>query len=561
MQEIAFAAAAMAQAENWRHGIDELLARLGRAVNVSRVFLFEIDPTPDGKLAHTCRHDWSAPGLPSLGGSPRYSKEVIEDYDPTFDEWIARRRRGELIRGHTRDLTGVLREDFEFQRIVSFISIPIHIDGAWWGHLGFDDCVAERDWATEEIHLLQTTGALIAASAAREKTARSLRAMEALRAAMMDVSLDCILITDGGGRVIDVNPAFEATFGWTRADVLRRSIGSLLFNADSGADWRELFAKASRRGGARGPALRMETTAPRADGRLFPIELTMARIDREDRGMVAIFVRDLTARHQAEARLKEMTQERANLARFFPRNLVEHLIEIDVPLSSAKTQAAAVMFVDMVGFTSFCEDRAPDEIIAVLREMLAIACRIVFRHQGTIYKFTGDGLMAVFGAPMRGVADASRAVSCAMDLQTEVEAWNRSPDRLGSPIEVAVGVHYGDVLFGDVGAEDQLELAVLGDTVNIASRVEGYCRALQTSVLITEATWSKIHEEMRSDMLARFTDFGSHLLRGRHDRIHLFGILRRAFDERAGLDLEAADAYAWPRQATSPMRRTLRPMR
>ena len=63
LQEIAYAAAAMAQAENWRHGIDDLLARLGRAVNVSRVFLFEIDPTPDGKLAHTCRHDWSAPGL------------------------------------------------------------------------------------------------------------------------------------------------------------------------------------------------------------------------------------------------------------------------------------------------------------------------------------------------------------------------------------------------------------------------------------------------------------------------------------------------------------------
>ena len=317
-------------------------------------------------------------------------------------------------------------------------------------------------------------------AAAREKTARSLRAMEALRAAMMDVTLDCILITDGAGRVIDVNPAFEATFGWTRADVLRRSIGSLLFKAENGGDWRELFAKASRKGGARGPALRMETTAPRADGRLIPIELTMARIDREDRGTVAIFVRDLTARHQAEARLKEMTQERANLARFFPRNLVEHLIEIDVPLSAAKTQAAAVMFVDMVGFTPFCEERHPDEIIAVLREMLAIACRTVFRHQGTIYKFTGDGLMAVFGAPMRGVADASRAVSCAIDLQGEVEAWNRSP----RPPRRSHRGRYRRALRGCAlrrrGLGGPARTAVLGDTVNIASRVEGYCRALQT---------------------------------------------------------------------------------
>ena len=102
----------------------------------------------------------------------------------------------------------------------------------------------------------------------------------------------------------------------------------------------------------------------------------------------------------AQERLRRTERQRANLARFFSPQRIDQLMEIDTPLSVARYQPAAVLFVDMVGFTAYCSTMAPDAVIAMLRNLMALLSASVFSHEGTIDKFLGDGLLAVFGAPV-----------------------------------------------------------------------------------------------------------------------------------------------------------------
>jgi len=170
-----------------------------------------------------------------------------------------------------------------------------------------------------------------------------------------------------------------------------------------------------------------------------------------------------------------------------------------------------------------------DAVIAMLRNLLALLSTSVFSHEGTIDKFLGDGLLAVFGAPMSSPGDATNAARCALDMLHTVDRWNEHDHRSGdAAIQVAVGIHYGDVVQGDIGSDKQLELTVLGDTVNIASRVEGYCRSLDAAVLVSKALVDALHSEGSDDLATRFADQGRHMLRGRAEPVHLYGLKRSA---------------------------------
>jgi len=229
----------------------------------------------------------------------------------------------------------------------------------------------------------------------------------------------------------------------------------------------------------------------------------------------------------ANARLREVERQRVNLARFFSPQLVEQLVQIDTPLLVARYQPAAVLFVDMIGFTAYCSKMAPDAVIAMLRDLLALLSESVFSHDGTIDKFLGDGLMAVFGPPIPSPADATNAARCALDIMQSIDRWNERSLRSGdAAIRVAVGIHYGDVVQGDIGSDKRLELTVVGDTVNIASRVEAYCRSLDAAVLVTGAFVDALHSEGSHAFAGKFADQGRHVLRGRAEPIHLYGVRR-----------------------------------
>ena len=164
-------------------------------------------------------------------------------------------------------------------------------------------------------------------------------------------------------------------------------------------------------------------------------------------------------------------RERQNLARYFAPSMVDSLAERDEPLGVVRSQDVAVLFADLVGFTHWTENKTPGEVIGLLREVHQRLGNAVFDHGGTLDKFLGDGLMATFGTPDSGPCDAVNAIAAAMSMQSAMDAWNN--EHPGEPpVRLAAGVHYGPVVLGDIGSAQRMEFAVLGDTVNVTSRLE-----------------------------------------------------------------------------------------
>jgi adenylate cyclase len=182
----------------------------------------------------------------------------------------------------------------------------------------------------------------------------------------------------------------------------------------------------------------------------------------------------------------EMVRERTNLARYFSPTMVEELSTKDEPLGQIRSHDAAILFVDIAGFTAYADGRPPEEVIDTLRAFHARMESEVFAHGGTLDKYLGDGLMATFGTPLPQNDDAARAMACVIAMADRMDTLNadRRIDGL-EQIDARFGLHFGPVVLGDIGA-NRLEFAVLGDAVNVASRLEGLTRKLEVKGIISD---------------------------------------------------------------------------
>lgn len=230
----------------------------------------------------------------------------------------------------------------------------------------------------------------------------------------------------------------------------------------------------------------------------------------------------------ADLRVKEVERERANLARFFSPKIVDQLVGIHTPFSFARRQPATVLFADMIGFTAYSSGKPPDVVISMLRDLLHHLSEAVFSNHGSVDKYLGDGLMAFFGPPLAGLRDATNAAACALEIVQSIECWNEQHTRRNEDaVRIAIGIHYGEVVQGNVGSEKRLELTLVGDTVNIASRVEAYCRTLHASVLVTGEFVEVLLAEGSRELAKAFVDEGFHVLRGCKEPIRLFSVRRK----------------------------------
>lgn len=233
--------------------------------------------------------------------------------------------------------------------------------------------------------------------------------------------------------------------------------------------------------------------------------------------LIAAFVWRARALVYRQARIE---RERANLSRYFSANMVDELAASDTPLEETRAQEIAVLFADIVGFTRLTSDMPPRQVIELLREFHERTAAAVFAQGGTLDKFIGDGVMATFGTPRRAADDATRALRCAAAILTSVDEWNRSRRRRSmEAIRVGIGVHYGPVVAGDIGGPQRFEFAVVGDTVNVASRLERLTREFDTSVVVSDATILQARREgtAADALLAGFRRIDAAEIRGRRE--------------------------------------------
>ena len=210
----------------------------------------------------------------------------------------------------------------------------------------------------------------------------------------------------------------------------------------------------------------------------------------------------------------DAARERANLARYVAPNMVERLSRSDNPLAPVRSQAASVLFADIRGFTAAAERLGAVATMELLRVFHGRMAECVFAHGGTLDKFIGDGLMATFGTPETAPDDARRALECAEAMLAAVERWNGDRARAGEPpIAIGIGLHHGPVTMGDIGGAQRFEFAVIGDTVNVANRLEELTRAVGSPLLVSDAQLSAARDA--GCEVAAYVPAGAHVLRGR----------------------------------------------
>jgi class 3 adenylate cyclase len=196
-----------------------------------------------------------------------------------------------------------------------------------------------------------------------------------------------------------------------------------------------------------------------------------------------------------ERELVTQTQVRAALSRYLSPDVVELVVSNPDQLRlGGERREVTILFADVVGFTKLSESQPPEIIVALLNELFTFATEIVQRRGGIIDKFIGDCVMAVWGSPQSRPDDALRAVQAAEDLRRWVDVGNRRwRERWGIEIQLAIGIHTGPAVAGNVGSEKRMEYTVIGDTVNVAARIESMAQPGQ--ILVSEATRERIGEE------------------------------------------------------------------
>ncbi|WP_374466548.1 adenylate/guanylate cyclase domain-containing protein [Ferrovibrio sp.] len=177
---------------------------------------------------------------------------------------------------------------------------------------------------------------------------------------------------------------------------------------------------------------------------------------------------------------------RADLARYVSPDVADAIIESDQAFGAPTTREVTVLFADIVGFTALSERLPPDRVVRLLKSFHERGSRVVFRHGGTLDKYMGDGFLATFGAISDVPDAAARAVRCTLDLQDEIERWNAKRAARGAEtIRLSTGVHCGPVVVGNIGSDRRLEFSVVGDAVNIASRLETLTRQLGCRIAVS----------------------------------------------------------------------------
>ena len=200
------------------------------------------------------------------------------------------------------------------------------------------------------------------------------------------------------------------------------------------------------------------------------------------------------------------------------KNVVQNIDDIKL---GGKKANVTVLFADIRGFTSMSEKMTAEEVSLILNEYFSEIEPIITKYNGVINKFIGDAVMAIFGEPIQDINHPQNAVKCACEMLKKVDQLQDKWLFEGKPkIEIGIGINTGEAFVGNIGSETRLEYTVIGDTVNLASRIESYNKVYKTNMLISSTTYSYVSDIVDVIKIADVT------IRGKSKKMDIYEVLR-----------------------------------
>jgi PAS domain S-box-containing protein len=258
-------------------------------------------------LAQSIAAYWEDPVVVAGAARPKVIVQSVVNSDPLLGRLAEEVRQGKMFAGRTREIDGYLRQDFENQKIKSFLSVTVFANGNLWGTFAVNDCTVERRWTEEEKAAAEIVA--MAIGAAIERSLSEAHVSEIIRQTMLQSSLDAIIVIDETASIVEFNPAAERMYGFKRSDIL----GKDLIETIVPSFYRKGYATGAEYMKGRGAPMigqRMETVTQTASGEVFPIELTVTEMHVADRRFFFGSMRDLREKRRAE---EEINRQRERL--------------------------------------------------------------------------------------------------------------------------------------------------------------------------------------------------------------------------------------------------------
>lgn len=208
-------------------------------------------------------------------------------------------------------------------------------------------------------------------------------------------------------------------------------------------------------------------------------------------------VQDISDRKRTEAALRETEALRATMYRYLSQDLAEQLLESNNTQLGGARRFVSILFADIRSYTALTEQLAPEAVVALLNRYFESMVDVIFDHRGTLDKFIGDAIMAVFGSPIPQEDHAQQAVAAALSMQQQLIKFNQKQQQQGlSTIQIGIGINSDDVITGNIGSSKRMEFTAIGDGVNLTSRIESATKLYGCSIIISENTYKLCQETL-----------------------------------------------------------------
>lgn len=228
--------------------------------------------------------------------------------------------------------------------------------------------------------------------------------------------------------------------------------------------------------------------------------------------------------------LRERDKVKTILNKFHGSSITASLLQEDLVLGGSRKNVV-IFFSDIRGFTKFSEGHTPEEVVEMLNEYFQIMVSIITSHHGIVDKFVGDAIMAVWGAPQSSGDDAYWALKACLEMRRALEDLNlRRQEREQPPLMIGMGLHTGAAISGTIGSTERMEYTVIGDTVNMASRIESSTKAFGADLLVSDS----IAQQVESRFVLE--EAGAAEVKGKSEAIRLYKV-RGFVDEAGNVDL------------------------